>query len=207
MLQKLWGEIIYFFTSLNQNIVNSMTPVDHIRLIVSLSSLIFTILAIIIALRIYKRQQRVSGIKRMIAILSSFDLLYYSLEKHYKSWKESENDSPDLGAQEFWKMTNLTETVTNMQELKTLSTVYSKRLINIEINSILEFLGDLILISYRGEDQSSKDYNKESVLSSDEFEVQMIVLIKKLSRGIGIKVQKTPDKELVKSYIAGHFFK
>jgi hypothetical protein len=207
MLQGILGEIIYFFTSINQNITISMDPVDRIGLIVSIGSLIITIIAIIIALGIYKRQQRTSSVKRMIVILSSFDLLYYSLEKHYKTWKDSQSDSPGQDAQDFWKMINLTETVTNMQELKTLSTVYSKRLINLEVNSLLEFLGDMILISYRGEDLSGKDYNKESVVSSDEFEVQMAALIKKLSRGIGIKVHKSPEKEIVKSYIAGHFFK
>jgi len=207
MLQGIFGKITNFFTGLNLNITNSIDPVDQIVLVISSGSLILIILSIIIASSIYNKQQKVSAIKRMITILSSFDLLYYSLEKHYKTWKNGENDSPDPAAQEFWKMINLTETVTNLQELKTLSTVHSKRLINIEINALLEFLGDLILISYRGEDLSGKDYNKESVLSSDEFEAQMTALIKKLSRHIGIKVQKIPEKEILKSYIAGNFFK
>lgn len=205
MLQDVFGNFLYFFTTLNQNIITTTELADRLGLSISLGSLIITILAIFMALGLYTKQRKVTAVKRMIAIISSFDLFYYNLEKHYLVWKIAKGESASPDALEFWKVINLTETVTALQELKTLSTVYSKRIINLEINSLLEFLGDIILISYRGEDLSDKDYLQENIICSDDFGIQMSSLIKKLSRGIGVKVQRIPEKEIVKSFIATHY--
>ncbi len=206
MLQGLFDGVVYFFYNMNQNIV-MLNPADRFGLIISICTLIIAIVAIITALTIYRQQLKISNIKRMLSIISSFDLLYYSLEKHYKSWKETKGEFSSEEALDFWKIVSLTEIATSMQELKTLSTVYSKRLINLEVNALLDFLEDMILISYGGVDRSGKDYLQENIISSDEFEIQMSALIKKLSRGIGIKVHKNPSKEILKNYIANHFLK
>lgn len=206
MLQRIFGEITYFFYSFNQNFY-SMMPSERLGIFFSGISLIITVVAVLTALGIYHKQQRNTSLRRMIIIISSFDLLYYSLEKHYRLWKKEKGTSPSREAMYFWKIVSLTDLASTMQELKTLSSVYAKRLINIEINSLLEFLGDLILISYGGKDVSGKDYIQENIINSDDFEMQMESLIKKLSRSIGIKVHKNPGKDLIKDYIAGRFLK
>lgn len=206
MLQRLIDGVVYFIDNLNQNI-SVLNPADRFGLIISICTLIVAIIASFTALGIYRTQLKISNIKRIISIISSFDLLYFSLEKHYKSWKESKGESSSEEAREFWKIISLTELATSMQELKTLSTVYSKRLINVEINALMDFLEDMILISYGGVDRSEKDYIQENIISSDEFEIQMSALVKKLSRVIGIKVHKTPPKDILKNYIASHFLK
>lgn len=206
MFQSVFGGVVNYFYNMNQNIL-LLNQADRFGLLISMCTLFIAILTIITALGIYRKQLKISNIKRMISIISSFDLLYYSLEKHYGSWKESKGESSSEEAFNFWKIVSLTEIATSMQELKTLSTVYSKRLINIEINALSDFLEDMILISYGGVDRSGKDYIQENIISSDDFEIQMTALIKKLSRGIGIKVQKNPPKDTLKNYIAGHFLK
>lgn len=206
MLQGLLDGVVYFFYNLNQSIT-ILNPAERFGILLSICTLTVAVIATFTALGIFRKQLKISNTKRMISLISSFDLLYYSLEKHYKSWKETKGESSSEEAQEFWKVVSITEIATKMQELKTLSIVYSKRLVNIEINALLDFLQDLILISFGGEDHSGKDYLQENVVSSDEFEMQMAALIKKLSRGIGIKVHKTPEKDILKNYIAGHFLK
>ena len=201
MLQEMFGNIIEFLNNINK------ISIETIGLWVSIGSLIITVIAIIVVYGIYKKQQRISNIEKMISVLSSFDLLYYSLEKHFKTWKETKNVTLDRDAHNFWKIIDLTYTVTKMQDLKTLSKIYLKKIINIEISSLLEFLGDIILISFRGEDLSDKQYENENIISSDEFSIIIDGLINKLSRRIGIKISKTPEEEVTKSFIKEHYLK
>ena len=201
MLQEMFGNIIEFLNNINK------ISIETIGLWVSIGSLIITVIAIIVVYGIYKKQQRISNIEKMISVLSSFDLLYHSLEKHFKTWKETKNVTLDRDAHNFWKIIDLTYTVTKMQDLKTLSKIYLKKIINIEISSLLEFLGDIILISFRGEDLSDKQYENENIISSDEFSIIIDGLINKLSRRIGIKISKTPEEEVTKSFIKEHYLK
>lgn len=199
MLQELFNNIVDFF----ENISGEM--IDLIGMWASIAAFTAAVTAVIIILVLFNRQQRKSYIKEMITILSSFDLLYYNLEKHFKFWKNKEKNTPNPEAREFWRKINFTRTVSSMQDLKSLSKVYCQNRANIEILSLLEFLGDIILISFRGVDLSKKDYKKEEIISSDDFEIQINKLVKTLSRSIGIRTKRTPDKEVTKQFIRNHF--
>ncbi|MDA3810866.1 MAG: hypothetical protein PF518_11145 [Spirochaetaceae bacterium] len=198
MFQQIFGRIAEFFTSFGQY---TLRP----DLIISIGSLLITIIAIIVVYRIYKKHQRVFSVKKIISFLSSFDLLYYNLEKHFKSWKNAKEKVQNIESQKFWRMIDLTETVTNMQEVKTLSKVYLNKMINTEINSLLEFLGDIILISFRGEDLSENHYENKNIITTDDFSDDIETLISRLSRGIGIKINKTPPKEILQKFIKDRY--
>jgi len=199
MFQETLDRIIDFFRKI---FIESSEPAT---LWISLVSLVIIIIAITTGLIVFKKQLRTSNIKRMISYLSPLDLMYYSLEKHFKTWKTSNAGEKDPIAGSFWKKIDLTETVTRLQELKTLSNTYLNKKTNIEINSLLEYLGDIILISYRGQDLSDKGYMNLDIINSDEFSLIIDNLINKLSRGIGVKINKSPAKDITGNYIKEHF--
>ena len=199
MLQELIQTILDFLKAV------SGKAMDTIGIWIPISSLVITIITIIIAVAIFKKLHRAGNVKKMIAVLSSLDLLYYSLEKHFKIWKETKKSSP--GSEEFWKVVNLTQTVTSMQELKTLSNVYLKKSLNYEVLSLLEFVGDIILISFRGEDISERNYDKVNIITSDDFSAILDKLIEKLSKGLGIKINKIPSKEIIQNLIKLNYIK
>jgi hypothetical protein len=201
MLHQIWGTIIDFF----KGIID--LPPDILGMWTSIGTLLITIIAIITAYSVFKKQLRKSYIEKIISIISSFDLLYYSLEKHFKTWKDNKDNTPDPVAGDFWKKIDFTETVTNMQELKTLAKIYSRKKTNLEILSLLEFLGDVMIISFRGEDLSEKQYKNKIIISSDEFTVFADELLKKLSRQVGIKASKILEADAIRRFIIEHFIK
>ncbi|MBI9097621.1 MAG: hypothetical protein JEY91_04040 [Spirochaetaceae bacterium] len=199
MLQRIWGTITeYFFSFIN------LSP-EILGMWASVGTLLITIIAIIAAYNLFKRYLRKSQIEKMIAIISSFDLLYYSLEKHFKTWKDKKENTPDPVAEDFWKKIDFTETVTKMQELKTLSKIYSRKRINLEILSLLEFLGDIMIISFRGEDLSEKQYKNKTVITSDNFTLFADNLLRNLSGKVGIPASRIPEEEAIRRFIIEHF--
>lgn len=201
MLSETFRKFVGFF----QNVTWNSTEI--LSLLVSIASLLVIILAIIIGVQTYKRQLRKSNIEKMISIISSFDLLFYTMEKHFKTWKKTKEFTENPDAAAYWKLVDFTDTVLKMQEVKTLSKIHLNNKINIEINSLLDFLGDIMLISFKNEDLSDRNYKEEDILSSDDFSGKIEELIKKISRIIGIKVSKTPPEDIIKKFIADNYLK
>jgi len=207
MFLEILNKIVNFFSYINNELTNSINLIDKIELGVSFGILLVLVISSISLSGNFKKRLRRSNIKKMIAILSSFDLLYYSLEKHFNTWKISKDNTPDPEAEKFWKIVDLTGTVTRMEELKILSKISNKIDLNMEICSLLEFLGDVILISFRGEDLSEKEYYKTTIISSDKFLIKINSLTEKLSREIGIKINKVPEKNDIKKNIKQQYLK
>jgi len=163
--------------------------------------------ALLTAIGLFRKQKKNSDVKRMLVLLQSLDLLYYSLDKHVRAWKAAKSDGQSAEAQRFWRFTDLTELVTKLQELKVLSKIHMKRDIHLEIEALLEFLGDLILISYRGEDQSGKRYRVTDFLSTDDFDLKLNEIILKVSRGVRFRNRKAVEPEALQALILNTYLK
>lgn len=193
MFQNIMYSINSFFYQFSQAEMMTNT--------LSLITLIVALIALFTALGLFRKQRKAVEVKRMVTILSSLDLIYYSLDKHVRAWQGATGDGQSAEAQKFWRFTDLTELVTRLQELKTLSRVHMDKRVHVEITALLEFLGDLILISYRGEDNSGRNYKKSKLLSSDGFDERLNLIIKKVSRGLSMKNKKPVDHEAVEKLV------
>lgn len=182
----MFQNVIYSFNSFFYQFTRS----ELILIFTSIFTVVIALIALFTALGLFKKHRRSVDVRRMMAILSSLDLLYYSLDKHVRSWKAADSDGQSAEAQRFWRFTDLTELITRLQELKTLSRIHMEKRVHREIEALLLFLGDLILISYRGEDNSGKNYKTTALISSDEFDQRLNLIIKKVSRGLAMKNKK-----------------
>jgi len=170
-------------------------------------ALLIGLIALFSAIGLVRKNKKHTDIKRLLVLLQSLDLLYYSLDKHVRAWKAAKSDGQSAEAQKFWRFTDLTELVTRLQELKVLSKIHMKRDIHLEIEALLEFLGDLILISYRGEDHSGKRYRVTDFLSTDDFDLKLNEIIIKVSRGVPFRNKKAVEPEALKTAILNTYLK
>lgn len=195
-----------------ENILNSISNFFYqfsngeiISLTFSLITLIIALAALITALALFRRGRRNNDVKRILTILYSLDLVYYSLEKHVRAWKSAPSDGQSSEAQRFWHYTDLTDLVTRLQEVKTLSKIHLKKDIHQEMTVFLEFLGDLILISYRGEDNSGKNYKSNPLISSDDFDGRLNLLITGVSKGLRMKNKTDENKVVISDMVKSQF--
>ncbi|MBB6480351.1 hypothetical protein [Spirochaeta isovalerica] len=180
---------------------------ELILVITAAAAVLIALIALFTALGLFRKNRKTADIRRMLVILQSLDLLYYSLDKHVHAWKAAKSDGQSAEAQKFWRFTDLTELVTRLQELKVLSKVYMKKTVHLEIEALLEFLGELILISYRGEDHSGRRYRVTEILSTDNFDLKLNEIIMNVSRGVRFRNKKAVEKEAVQSLILKTYLK
>lgn len=192
---------LYWFKSLFYQFSRS----ELILVILSAAAVLIALIALFTALGLYRKHRKNSDVRRILIILKSLDLLYYSLEKHVGAWKAAKSDGQSAEAQKFWRYTDLTELVNRLQELKVLAQIYMKKNIYREIEALLEFLGDLILISYRGEDHSGKRYRVTSIPSSKDFDLKLNEIILLVSRGIRVRNRKLTPPETTRALILDNY--
>ncbi|MBN2658932.1 MAG: hypothetical protein JXR86_17895 [Spirochaetales bacterium] len=180
---------------------------EMVLVITAAAAVLIGLVALFTALGLFRKYRKASDIRRMLIILQSLDLLYYSLDKHIHSWKNAKSDGQSTEAQKFWRYTDLTELVTRLQELKVLSKIHMKKTVHLEIEALLEFLGDLILISYRGEDRSGKRYRVTDILSTDNFDLKLNEIIMNVARGVSFRNKKDAAKEAVQAIILNSYLK
>lgn len=192
---------LYWFKSL----FYQFSRAELILVILSAAVVLIALIALFTALGLYRKYRKNSDIRRMLIILKSLDLLYYSLDKHVGAWKAAKSDGQSAEAQKFWRYTDLTELINRLQELKVLAQINLKKNMYREIEALLEFLGDLILISFRGEDHSGKRYRVTSIPTSKDFDVKLNEIIILVSRGIKIRNKKITPPEITRELILDNY--